>query len=57
MEGMRKFWVVVIGVVAALIGLGVSAWFKLEVSVLTAFLGADVALCGLFFGYNIKEHK
>jgi hypothetical protein len=57
MEGMRKFWIVVIGLVVELGGL-VFVWLaKFDVGILTAFSGAVVALCGLFFNFNIKEHK
>lgn len=57
MEGMRKFWIVVIGLAVELAGLVITYFAKFDVGVLTAFSGAVVALCGLFFNFNIKEHK
>lgn len=57
LEGKRKFWIVIIGVVAELIGLGVALFANLDLGLFTAFSGAVVALCGLFFSANIKEHK
>lgn len=57
LEGKRKFWIVIIGISAELIGLGVALFVSLDLGLFTAFSGAVVALCGLFFNANIKEHK
>ena len=56
LNGVRKFWIVIIGIAAELIGLGLAVWGKIDLGLFTAFSGAVVALCGLFFSYNIKEH-
>lgn len=56
-EGKRKFWIIIIGIIAEIIGLIISLFGKLDLGLFTAFSGAVVALCGLFFNANIKEHR
>lgn len=57
LEGARKFWIVIIGIFVELGGLLLAVFNQVDLGVFTAFSGAIVALCGLFFGANIKEHK
>ena len=57
MTGLRKFWIVIIGLGVELTGLGFMLFWKADAGLFVTFSGAVVALCGLFFGYNAKEHK
>lgn len=57
MTGVRKFWLVIAGLVAELGGLAFVYFGKIELGVFTAFSGAVVAILGLYFKANIDEHK
>lgn len=58
MEGKRKFSVIIVGIIALFAGL-VFALYKptAGIAIYATYSGAVVAACGLFFNFNVAEHK